>query len=476
MRRNRSFPAALATIDDEDRTIKLQRYDFGGRKSRSSTRFGRRFPGIRAYLVRGLALAAVLLTLLGLKRYVSQGNIVDGSAQAAATLAPDPVQSRAFSPAAADWQAPMLHYPLPDTFSHEGKTLVADYATDSLLNARVNLYLQRYRPETAVMMVADLNSGHVLALGERQDSLISAAPKLAFAGGFPAASLVKILTATAALESKAKEVTDSLTQLGGYHTLYRRQLLAEGKGPMPKITLEEAFSKSVNPAFGLLGMSLGSKTLLAMADRMGFNRPFRESAVAQSRIDFPDSGFSLAEAACGFTAKTTISPWHALQIARGAGLDGRLRPCIFPRRILETISGKEVALRSDTGCSFVSPENLPALQAFMQATVRTGTSRKGFHSILKASHLAKLEVGGKTGSLDGEETPGRFEWFIGYAKIKDDPTKGIALAIMIVHREYASIHASQLAALLIRDWLIAWEKARKLEEKARKAESAFKAA
>ena len=91
-----------------------------------------------------------------------------------------------------EWQAPMRNYPRPDTFSYQGDAMVAEYAPDSLLNARVNFYLQRYRPETGVIMIADLRSGHILAMGERQDSLITEAPKLAYGGGFPAASLIAI--------------------------------------------------------------------------------------------------------------------------------------------------------------------------------------------------------------------------------------------------------------------------------------------
>jgi cell division protein FtsI/penicillin-binding protein 2 len=212
---------------------------------------------------------------------------------------------------------------------------------------------------------------------------------------------------------------------------------------------------------------------------MGFNRDAQSSTIAKSRIEIPDSGFSLAEAACGFTPKTTITPWHALQIARGAGDDGRLRACVFPSAIVDLESGREIRFASDTGGYFVSPANLPLLQGLMQATVRSGTARKGFHSVLKASHMGRIEAGGKTGSLDGEETPGRFDWFIGYVKMKDDPSRGLAFAVMLVHREYASIHASQMAALLIRDWMSAHDKAEREKAKAAKqceAQIAYQAA
>ena len=429
----------------------------------------------------------VVLICIGIKKYVGADSRIPGLAKgktaAAAFLLGKSPESPVEVPAAAistdplEWHAPIRNYPRPDTFTYQGQSLVADYAPDSLLNARMNVYLQRYRPEIGVILAADLRTGHVLAMGERADSIVTSAPKLAFGGGFPAASLVKILTATAALESNAKELVDSIPQLGGYHTLYRRQLKTEGQRNINRITLEEAFCKSVNPAFGMLGLSMGPAALRATAMRMGFNKPTLPSFAATSRIDFPDTGFSLAEASCGFTAKTTISPWHALQIARGAGDDGRLRVCAFASSIVNLSTRTEMALSPDSGSAFVSRENLPKLQSMMEATVRKGTSRKGFHSVLKAYHLDKIEAGGKTGSLDGEEIRGRFDWFVGYVRLKDNPSKGLAISIMFVHREYAGIHASQMAALLIRDWLIAHEKAMKAKaSKQREAEPPYRAA
>ncbi len=423
-------------------------------------------------MIRGIAVFCVLVALVSFKKLLgipSSGGTpqTDKSANASFGIGSGSGSSghSSTTPASAatalEWQAPMHNYPRPDTFNYQGNSLIADYAPDSLLNSRIKLYLQRYRPEIGVILLADLGTGHVVAMGEREDSLIAATPRLAYGGGYPAASLVKILTATAALESNAKELTDSIPQLGGYHTLYRRQLKTIGQGRFPKITLEEAFSKSVNPAFGMLGMSMGAQALLLTASRMGFNQPILPSSVARSRIEFPDSGFSLAEASCGFTAKTTISPWHALQIARGAGDDGRLRACSFANSITNADTHIQIPIKTDTGCAFVSAENLPMLQGFMEATVRKGTSRKGFHANLKANHMAKIIAGGKTGSLDGEVIKGRFDWFVGYVKLKDDPSKGLAISIMLVHREYAGIHASAMAALLIRDWLIAHEKALK---------------
>lgn len=458
--------------------LKLQRYDFGGRRAGDRNRRGGRGP-LRQFALRGLALTLLILALFGAKRYASAlfgetpdtGKVaVAGFASAAGGSAPELTPASGVvddGKTPVEWLAPMRNYPRPDTFSWKGDAVEAEYAPDSLLNARVALYLQRYRPELGVILVSDLRTGHVLAMGEREDSAISATPRLAYGSGFPAASLAKILTATAALECNAPELVDSIPQVGGHHTLYRRQLKVDGYRNVPRISLEEAFSRSVNPAFGMLGLSMGPKALRATAERMGFNRPLQPSAAAVSRIEVPDTGFSLAETACGFTARTTITPWHALHIARGAGDDGRLRPCTFVRRIRDLGTGREVALSAAPGPAFVSPANLPALQAMMQATVRKGTSRKGFHQNLRASHMDRIDAGGKTGSLDGVETPGRFDWFIGYVRLKDDPGTGLAFSVMLVHREYAGIHASAFTALLIRDWLAARDKAMRAAKAAR---------
>ena len=361
------------------------------------------------------------------------------------------------------WQSSLKNYPKADTFSYKGTAMEATYAADSLLNARAQVYLERYRPETGVILISDLKSGQILALGERENTVLSNKPHLAFGAGYPAASLVKILTASAALECNSKFITDSIPQWGSYHTLYRSQLHLDRPGRQAKISLEKAFAKSVNPAFGLLGLSMGANTMRNQAMKFGFNKNQYPSFIAMSKIDFPDSGFSLAEASCGFTPKTTISPWHALEIARGAGDDGRLKSTTLIKSIRDLSTGKIIAYPQNAGDAFLSTENLPKLQALMQATVREGTARKGFHASFNASRLEKIEVGGKTGSLDGIETPGRFDWFIGYVKLKDEPSRGLAITIMLVHREYSSIHGSALAALLIRDWLISIEKARKAE-------------
>lgn len=422
-------------------------------------------------LIRYGAVAALVLAMLGFKKIADKGPSgasatpptavagLGGFAPEARSPASDTGSGINLASPGLDLHAPFLRYPAPDTFQVGGHSLVADYAADSLIHARIGIYLQRYHPDAAVVLACDLGTGRMLGVGERLDSVTIGTPSLAFQSGFPAASLIKILTATAAFELMDRDPQDSLPQLGSYYTLYRRQLAVGPGDRSPKVTLREAFSKSVNPAFGLLGQSLGGRSLLKVAEGMGFNQPF--ACLKPSVFSPPDTGFALAEASCGFTKRTTISPMHALAIARGIGDDGRLRYPSFARSLTDLTSKRELDPRPEAGQAFVSPGNLPKLQALMEATVRSGTGRKGFHQVMRGSHLEKLDVGGKTGSLDGLEPKGRYDWFIGYARRKDDPSRGLALSIMLVHGEYANVRSTVLAALLVRDWLAAEQKAAK---------------
>jgi hypothetical protein len=471
--------------------MKLQRYDFSGWDRRSARYRGSNPARRRTLLVRIGGIAAFILVMMGVKKITGPENAATvtagekaggnrialaGSTGLGAAAAPPsaPAAGLDLATAALDYHSPFRNYPSPDTFEVAGRTLAVQYAADSLLHARIQVYLNRYRPDHAVVLACDLRSGAMLGVGERSDSTVIGAPRLAFRSGFPAASLAKILTATAALELEGKGPDDSIPQIGSYHTLYRRQLKVR-PGDHNKVTLAEAFSKSVNPAFGVLGLAMGHTALEKTALRMGFNREL--ACVRPSVFPPADTGYGLAEISCGFTRRTTISPIHALAIARGTGDDGRARLGPFARSLVDLSARREVELLHDEGTAFVSGANLPKLQALMESTVRRGTARKGFHQVMRASHLQKIEVGGKTGSLDGEEPSweasvvaddearevGRYDWFIGYARLKEDPARGIALSVMLVHKEYAQVRSTVLAALLVRDWLAAEEKARRME-------------
>ncbi len=353
------------------------------------------------------------------------------------------------------WLAPLRNYPNADTLTHQGRHYEVRYDSDSLMQAKTRLYLRRFRPETGTLLVSDLASGRIMAAVESHGDTVQEGLRMTLQSGFPAASLIKIITAAAGLESLLQSPDDSLPQLGSNHTLYRSQLKVNEHKSCPKIELREAFARSVNPAFGVLGLRLGAKALQTSAERFGFNAERISSEWRMSRFSAPDSGFALAEVACGFTDNSTLSPLHALQIARAVGQDGRLLTPTLVREFVDLESSHSILplTISEAPESVASPRVLRQLQDLMATTTRAGTARKGFHRAMRAEELDRLETGGKTGSLDGSEPPGRYEWFIGYARLKDNPSQGIAVAVMLIHNNYLAVHASELAAHIVKEWL-----------------------
>lgn len=366
---------------------------------------------------------------------------------------------------------PPQSFPLQDTVrTREGRWLTR-YAADELLQERAERYVNRYRPEGAVVVVCDLRTGQIRALVERDSNQTTSRPRLALGTTFPAASLAKIVTAAAVLEDGIARPQDDLPLLGGAHTLYRAQLRVPSHGRYHTVTLREAFARSINPTFGILGLRAGPQSLGEMAQRLGFISERDLMALpgdpdaalpadidpnllhAQARLTPPDTGdFALAEVASGFTTATTISPLHALRIARAIGTDGRLRPVTFTRELQSLDNGRTLPLPQEEPEPFASPSTLQHLRTLMQATVSSGTARRGFRRNMNADDFARLDMGGKTGSLTGHNPPGRYEWYIGYARRKDHPDQGIAVAVMMINRTYLAVHATELAGLIIRDW------------------------
>jgi cell division protein FtsI/penicillin-binding protein 2 len=95
------------------------------------------------------------------------------------------------------------------------------------------------------------------------------------------------------------------------------------------------------------------------------------------------------------------------------------------------------------------------LRAAMLRSVTNGTARKHLSTKNMArKNFNALNIGGKTGSLDGNDPNGRYEWFMGFAQSKEDPKKAIIVVIMQVHdlQGYRSQPACQVAAMIMNYW------------------------
>jgi membrane peptidoglycan carboxypeptidase len=238
--------------------------------------------------------------------------------------------------------------------------------------------------------------------------------------------------------------------IGSSIHLYKNQLrVKEGyKGPF--IELQDAYARSANPPMGIVGMNVGAERLRSAAKKLGYNTNFPGALPPRSNYAPPDTGYGLAEVSSGFTEATTLTPLLAaaqvrsilmkkpLEIPWAANLDG-----YAPKSRIALDVGK------------FSDNTYYGLREAMIRTVTHGTARKN----ISTRHMARknyeaLNIGGKTGSLDGHDPYGRYEWFMGFAQSKADPSKAVVLVIMQVHdlQGMRSQPATQVAGMLFNYW------------------------
>lgn len=315
---------------------------------------------------------------------------------------------------------------------------------------KIDLMLRRFKPEHAIMLIVDPNTNEIIAWGERKENKIQTVPDYFIKNTFPAASLAKTITIAAAIESNRYSLNSQIPMIGASHTLYKNQLRVKESFKGPFIEMQDAYAKSSNPPLALIGLNVGATRLKNAAKILGYNTNFPEGIPARSTYAPPDSGYGLAETSCGFTNTTTLTPLLAAAQVR-AILTKKPLEIPWAKNLKGYAPTKRIAL--DVG--LFSENTYYGLYKAMLKTVSNGTARKNISTKYMArKNYAALNIGGKTGSLDGLDPHGRYEWFMGFAAFKEEPKKAIVLVIMQVHdlQGTRSQPATQIAAMLFNYW------------------------
>ena len=318
------------------------------------------------------------------------------------------------------------------------------YSIDVSLQDTVSRLIARHKPDYSAYVAIEPQSGRVLAM-HSYNNHDPALGNLAARASFPAASVFKIVTAAAAID-QGKATADTVIPYNGKSSsLYKRQVFEHKNNKWTRrVSLRSAFAKSVNTVFGRLGVAeVGAAGLIEYAERFGFNGSAgADFPVAMGQIEIePGDDWSVVEAASGFTRNTTLSPLHGAMIAAtvvngGASVQPRLVDAATDRY------GIEIYLPdAQPRKQIVTPETAKQLKALMRATVKHGSARKSFRGFFKGAY-AKLDVGGKTGSLTGLSPRGKNDWFVGYAS---DGSRNIAFAVLMVNVEKWKVKSAYVA-------------------------------
>jgi peptidoglycan glycosyltransferase len=237
---------------------------------------------------------------------------------------------------------------------------------------------------------------------------------------------------------------------GRYHTLYKHQLGLKRQRFRPEsVSLEKAFSMSINPFFGKLGIDyLKEEEFADVAEDFLFNVPIEfDLPLCQSYVFKPDTTFERAELTSGFNTRTTISPLHAALIAALPVTGGKImRPFLVERIVSD---GGEDIYCSDTESLSqpLSSRSVKDLSRLMQGTIRYGTARKSFSRLRRLRKSKGWFLGGKTGAINLAKQQQRCEWFAGFAEKGEER---LAISMVLVHGEIRTVKPSLVVAELIK--------------------------
>ncbi|MCF8068646.1 MAG: PbpA [Desulfobacterales bacterium] len=268
---------------------------------------------------------------------------------------------------------------------------------------------------------------------------------------FPAASIFKIITAAAAVEHCNFNPDSMLSFNGSKYTLYKSQLTDKKNKYTNSIKFKDSFAQSVNPVFGKIGsLYLGKPVLEKYASAFGFNRDFDfEIPLTTSLTTIKDDSYHWAEIASGFNRDTMITPVYGAMIPATIINNGKIiEPTIIDRisapdgRILyqnNTVSHHQ-AITADTSM---------IINKLMERTIKSGTGRKAFRGCGTDKTLAKLNIGGKTGSINNRTNDVKFDWFVGFASEKNGSEK-ITVSVVVGHEAYIGTRATEYARMAIK--------------------------
>jgi peptidoglycan glycosyltransferase len=244
--------------------------------------------------------------------------------------------------------------------------------------------------------------------------------------GYPPGSTMKVVTATAALDSG--EFTPSSTLSGRSPIEIDGVPLSNSGGEQfGTIDMTTALTNSVNTWWAQAGERLGTDTMFKYMDRFGFS--------AKPRLDYPSfqlatsgvfEGNRLLDASdpidIGRVAigqeRLRVTPLQMAEVAAAVANKGELMEPRLWSKVIDP-DGRETNLDPARQSRVMSEDTAAELNDMMQSVVQEGTGT--------AAAVSGIDVAGKTGTA--EVTGGVNQaWFIGFAPA-DDPQIAIAVTV-----------------------------------------------
>jgi peptidoglycan glycosyltransferase len=320
---------------------------------------------------------------------------------------------------------------------------IVEYAFDAKLQNSIEQMIGSYSPDYGAFVAVDAKTGRILSMVSYSRNPANK-ENLTLRSTFPSASVFKVVTAAAAIEERKFTANTVISFTGQNHTLYRHNVFGKTTNRWTRYsTLKEAFAKSINTVFGKIGAyNLEPGQLRLYADRFGFDRRIASDVPMQEgHAPIPADPWGVAETASGYTRDNTMSPLQGALIAAAVVNDGIMMEPYLVQAVYHEDGTPMYSAQPTVSGEVVDPSTAREIRSLMRETISSGTCRKSFHGFFRGD-CTTLDVGGKTGTLNGLNPRGHYDWFIGYAESGDQK---IAFASLTISEKYWRVKSSQIA-------------------------------
>ena len=327
----------------------------------------------------------------------------------------------------------------------------ADLTLDPRLQAGTEDVLKTFQIPYAGAVVVSVPDGRVLALvGRSAADPRLGAEQLALRPWAPSASVFKVVSATALVESGVSGAT-RVCYHGGVSAVLPDNLIEIPSIDRRCDTLAYGLAKSQNAIIAKLvtqHLTAGDVSRVGRLFAFGEPIPF-EIPVEPSHLDVPADALEMARASAGFW-HSTLSPLHGALLAATIADAGEMpAPTVIEHAV--DAQGRPEALPIPAPRHVADAAAAAEVGRMMELTTRIGTAKGTFRN-KRGQRLLPVEVAGKTGTLaaNTDRGPIGYSWFVGYAPA-DHPR--IAFAVVLGNGPAWRIKATYVGRHIVGEYL-----------------------
>lgn len=248
---------------------------------------------------------------------------------------------------------------------------------------------------------------------------------------YPPGSTMKVVTATAALDSGEFETSTTLNANSGIE-ISGLPLANAGGEDFGTISMTDALTNSVNTYWAQAGERLGAETMVTYMERFGFFRDppldfpsdeLEASGVYNADRDLVREGFDVGRVAIGQgggEGQILATPLQMAMVAAVVANGGKLMEPTFVQKVTDPDGRTSDEIDPSEFSQVMSEETASEVAEMMTNVAEEGTA--------SGLSVSGATLAGKTGTAELNQAGLNQAWFIGFAPA-DDPEIAVAATV-----------------------------------------------